>query len=438
MKTKSLSFLVVLFVISTGSTFSQNVLSMKSAVDLALKNNLGIVIAKNNAQIDQNNATVGNAGMLPSVNVQGAATKGESDIRQEYSDGRVLSKSGVSNTNYSASASLTWTIFDGFQMFADYKRLQLIRDAGEVRVKQQVISTVSAVSYAYTELVIAKELVRNINSTLSLYKERVQLANQKLMMGKSDKTEWLQAKVDLNARMSALMSAEASVRVAKSKMNALLMLAPEDSSFDVSDSLELSIVESDFAVFAKDFEKSNPDIYEADLNRKVIEQEMKALKSGYLPVIDLNAGYNYSNSESSSGLFLVNRNSGPVAGLTLKWNLFNGLNQQRQVKNYKLQVESASSNLQQTTLQVQSALYNAWQQYVAAKQILNNAREGVLLADENLTIAAERFRLSESTIVELKMAQNAKEDALSDLLKAGFDAKIAEVNLLSLSGKIVQ
>ncbi|HQF28769.1 MAG TPA: TolC family protein [Bacteroidia bacterium] len=438
MKTKSLSFLVVLFVISTGSTFSQNVLSMKSAVDLALKNNLGIVIAKNNAQIDQNNATVGNAGMLPSVNVQGAATKGESDIRQEYSDGRVLSKSGVSNTNYSASASLTWTIFDGFQMFADYKRLQLIRDAGEVRVKQQVISTVSAVSYAYTELVIAKELVRNINSTLSLYKERVQLANQKLMMGKSDKTEWLQAKVDLNARMSALMSAEASVRVAKSKMNALLMLAPEDSSFDVSDSLELSIVESDFSAFAKDFEKSNPDIYEADLNRKVIEQEMKALKSGYLPVIDLNAGYNYSNSESSSGLFLVNRNSGPVAGLTLKWNLFNGLNQQRQVKNYKLQVESASSNLQQTTLQVQSALYNAWQQYVAAKQILNNAREGVLLADENLTIAAERFRLSESTIVELKMAQNAKEDALSDLLKAGFDAKIAEVNLLSLSGKIVQ
>jgi len=438
MKTKNLSFLVVLFVISTGSTFSQNVLSMKSAVDLALKNNLGIVIAKNNAQIDQNNATVGNAGMLPSVNVQGAATKGESDIRQEYSDGRVLSKSGVSNTNYSASASLTWTIFDGFQMFADYKRLQLIRDAGEVRVKQQVISTVSAVSYAYTELVIAKELVRNINSTLSLYKERVQLANQKLMMGKSDKTEWLQAKVDLNARMSALMSAEASVRVAKSKMNALLMLAPEDSSFDVSDSLELSIVESDFSAFAKDFEKSNPDIYEADLNRKVIEQEMKALKSGYLPVIDLNAGYNYSNSESSSGLFLVNRNSGPVAGLTLKWNLFNGLNQQRQVKNYKLQVESASSNLQQTTLQVQSALYNAWQQYVAAKQILNNAREGVLLADENLTIAAERFRLSESTIVELKMAQNAKEDALSDLLKAGFDAKIAEVNLLSLSGKIVQ
>ncbi|HOS47963.1 MAG TPA: TolC family protein [Bacteroidia bacterium] len=438
MKTKNLSFLVVLFVISTGSTFSQNVLSMKSAVDLALKNNLGIVIAKNNAQIDQNNATVGNAGMLPSVNVQGAATKGESDIRQEYSDGRVLSKSGVSNTNYSASASLTWTIFDGFQMFADYKRLQLIRDAGEVRVKQQVISTVSAVSYAYTELVIAKELVRNINSTLSLYKERVQLANQKLMMGKSDKTEWLQAKVDLNARMSALMSAEASVRVAKSKMNALLMLAPEDSSFDVSDSLELSIVESDFSAFAKDFEKSNPDIYEADLNRKVIEQEMKALKSGYLPVIDLNAGYNYSNSESSSGLFLVNRNSGPVAGLTLKWNLFNGLNQQRQVKNYKLQVESASSNLQQTTLQVQSALYNAWQQYVAAKQILNNAREGVLLADENLTIAAERFRLSESTIVELKMAQNAKEDALSDLLKAGFDAKIAEVNLLSLSGKIDQ
>ena len=438
MKTKNVLFLVGLIVISTGLIRAQSVLSMKSAIDLALKNNLGIVIAKNSAQIDQNNATIGNAGMLPSVNVQGAATKGESDIRQEYNDGRVLSKSGVSNTNYSASASLTWTIFDGFQMFADYKKLQLLRDAGEVRVKQQVISTVSAVSYAYAELVMSKELVRNINSTLPLYKERVQLANQKLMMGKSDKTEWLQAKVDLNSRTNALLNAESSVRIARSKMNAILMLSPQDSSYDVSDSLELTVVETDYNSFSKDFEKDNPDIYAADLNRKVIEQEMKALKSGYLPVVDLNAGYNYTNSESSSGLFLVNRNSGPVAGLTLKWNLFNGMNQQRQVRNYKLMVESASSNLQQTTLLVQSSLYNAWQQYIAAKQVLNNAREGVMLADENLTIAAERFRLSESTIVELKMAQNAKEDALTALLNAGFDAKIAEVNLLSISGKIVQ
>jgi outer membrane protein TolC len=266
----------------------------------------------------------------------------------------------------------------------------------------------------------------------------VQLANQKLMMGKSDKTEWLQAKVDLNARTNALFNAESSVRIARSKMNAILMLSPQDSSYDVSDSLELTVVETDYNSFSKDFEKDNPDIYAADLNRKVIEQEMKALKSGYLPVVDLNAGYNYTNSESSSGLFLVNRNSGPVAGLTLKWNLFNGMNQQRQVRNYKLMVESASSNLQQTTLLVQSSLYNAWQQYIAAKQVLNNAREGVMLADENLTIAAERFRLSECTIVELKMAQNAKEDALTALLNAGFDAKIAEVNLLSISGKIVQ
>jgi outer membrane protein TolC len=438
MKTKSLILLVSFLIVYSESVLGQNVLTLKAAVDMALKNNLGISIAKNDATIDKNNATLGNAGMLPSLNVQGAASKGESDIRQEYSDGRVLSKSGVSNTSYTASANLTWTIFDGFQMFADYKRLQLIKETGEIRVKQQVISTMSAVSYAYTEFVMSKELVRNINATLSLYKERVQLANQKLMMGKSDKTEWLQAKVDLNARMNLLINAEASVKIARSKLNVILMLTAEDTSYDVSDSIEYVVTENDYVAFCKDFEKANPDIYAADLNRRIVEQEMKALKSGYLPIIDLNAGYNYSNNESSSGLFLVNRNSGPVAGLTLKWSLFNGMNQQRQIKNYKLQVENASNNLQQTTLQVQSSLFNAWQIYISTKQVLLNAREGVLLADENLVIAAERFRLSESTVLELKMAQNAKEEALTTLLKAGFDAKIAEVNLLSISGKIVQ
>lgn len=413
-------------------------LTMKLAVDLALKNNLGIVIAKNNALIDKNNATVGNAGMLPTVDLQGANVKGESDIRQGYSNGNELQKSGVSNTTYTASVSLSWTIFDGFRMFAEYKRLQLINDAGATKVKQQVLSTISAVSYAYTELVMANELVRNIVSTLSLYKERVLLANQKLMMGKSDKTEWLQAKVDLNARTSALLNAEAGVNIARSKMNLLLMLAPDDSSYSVSDTIDYEIDDNDFAAFSKDFYKMNPDIFAANLNCKVIAQEMKALKSGYLPVINLNAGYDYSNSESSSGLFLVNRNSGPVAGLTLKWNLFNGRNQQRQINNYKIQIEIASANLQQTTLQVQSALYNAWQQFIAAKQVLLNAREGISLADENLLIAAERFRLGESTVIDLKLAQNAKEDALTALLNAGFDAKIAEVNLLSVSGRSIQ
>lgn len=438
MKTKSLLLLVSFLIVYSESVVGQDILTMKSAVDLALKNNLGIIIAKNDATIDKNNATAGNAGMLPSLNVQGAASKGQSDIRQELSDDRVLSKSGVSTTNLSASANLSWTIFDGFQMFADYKRLQLIKEVGETKVKQQVVSTISAVSYAYSELVMSKELVRNINSTLSLYKERVEIANQKLLMGKSDKTEWLQAKVDLNAHLNLLINADASVRIARSKMNTLLMLMPDDSTYDVSDSIEYVVADNDYATFYKDFEKLNPDIYAADLNRRIVEQEMKALKSGYLPVIDLNAAYNYSSNESSSGLFLVNRNTGPVAGLTLKWSLFNGMNQQRQLKNYKLQIENASNSLQQTTLQVQSSLYSAWQSYVSSKQILINAKEGVKLADENLVIAAERFRLSESTVLELKMAQNAKEEALTAYLKARFDTKIAELNLMTISGKVIQ
>lgn len=430
--------MICFLLFSSESVFAQEILSMKSMVDLALKNNLGIIISKNSAEIDKNNFNLGNAGMLPSINLQGSATRGESDIRQEYSDGRVLSKAGVSTTNFNAAANLSWTIFDGFQMFADYKRLQLIKDIGETRVKQQVVSTIAAVAYAYSELVMSKELVRNINATLTLYKDRVQLANQKLILGKSDKTELLQAKVDLNARLGALINAEAGVKIARSKMNVLLVLSPDDFSYDVVDTVEYFFADSGFVAILKDFEKSNLNIYEADLNCKVIEQEMKALKSGYLPVIDLNAGYNYSNNESSSGLFLLNRNTGPVAGLTLKWNLFNGMNQLRQVKNYKLQIENASKNLQQTKLQVSSSLYNAWQQLTAAKQVLTNAREGVVLADENMTIAAERFRLSESTVLELRMAQNAKDDALTALLNARFEVKIAEVNLLSLSGKWIE
>jgi len=42
-------------------------LTLKDAVEIALKNNYNIVLAKNNQAIAQNNFTLGNAGFLPSV-----------------------------------------------------------------------------------------------------------------------------------------------------------------------------------------------------------------------------------------------------------------------------------------------------------------------------------------------------------------------------------
>ena len=59
-----LSFLVL----SSTNLCAQETLTIEQAVELALKNNYDIQIAKNDAEIAARNNTVGNAGMLPKVN----------------------------------------------------------------------------------------------------------------------------------------------------------------------------------------------------------------------------------------------------------------------------------------------------------------------------------------------------------------------------------
>lgn len=67
------------------------------------------------------------------------------------------------------------------------------------------------------------------------------------------------------------------------------------------------------------------------------------------PSLRLNTGYNLNRSQSDAGLTLLNQNYGPYAGLTLQIPVYNG-------NAYKIQKETAVSNVDNAKLQQQSLL----------------------------------------------------------------------------------
>ncbi len=89
---QTISFLFLIFV---SQSFSQQLLSLKDAVKIALENNFSINIAKNISTITENNASVGNAGFLPTIDATGSYTKSQSNTKQEYFDGRTIDRTGA-------------------------------------------------------------------------------------------------------------------------------------------------------------------------------------------------------------------------------------------------------------------------------------------------------------------------------------------------------
>jgi outer membrane protein TolC len=93
---------------------------------------------------------------------------------------------------------------------------------------------------------------------------------------------------------------------------------------------------------------------------------------------------------------------------------------------------------QKISIQNKLNYYNAITNFEAAKEALKLEEENILLAHENSVIAFERFRLAESTALELRQAQQSYVDAMTRLVSARYSAKTAETELLRIEGELVK
>jgi outer membrane protein TolC len=408
--------------------------TLRMTIDTALHNNLGLQIARNDAAIAANNNSVGAAGMLPRADINAVSTIAENDIRQEFRTGEVLETSGVRARNTTASAELSWTIFNGFRMFATRERLKSLEELGELSVKQQVIALVARTASLYFELQRQQLLVEFSRNGLGLYEERVRLAEKKLSLGSSPRTELLQATVDYNEQLSLLTSREYALSSARVLLNGIMM-RPVTDSIVATDSIYTEALPG-YDVLLSRVQEGNLDLREQLILQEIAASELQEARSFYYPLLDLNAGYRYSSNSTTQGFFLENQSQGPVAGITFNWNLFNGLNTRREVKNARIMQENAKLSAMQINQDVQVALRNSWLKFSAMLTIYEREKQSTDLASQNVDIMSERFRLGESTVLELRETQSTFEASQARLADAYYNVRIAMLELQQLTGEL--
>ena len=110
--------------------------SLPLFIETGLKNNYDLRIVRNEERIADNNATIANAGYLPTLSVS-AGYDGSSmnTDTKSRTDGSVTKSRNTFDHGYSAGVSLDWTIFDGFKIQANYSKLQELRRQGQTRTR---------------------------------------------------------------------------------------------------------------------------------------------------------------------------------------------------------------------------------------------------------------------------------------------------------------
>jgi len=418
------------------SVQAQELLTPEQVVEIALKNNYDITISREQADLAKNNYTLGNAGFLPSVNLNASGNTSTNNFKQNLSTGVVTERTGVNSNNLSASAVMTWTVFDGFKMFATYDKLQALNELGELALKVQIENTVSSVLLAYYDVVRLKQEKKANDNSIKLYNERVQIADQKFKLGLTAKVDYLQARVDLNALQSASITQQMTIENSKADLNVLLG-RKTDIAFDVLDTI---VVDPSISLdeLKSGAEKQNTLLKYNERNVLVTKKAIQEFNGSLYPRLSVNAGYNYSRTASEAGLVALNRSNGPTVGFTATWNLFNGRILNSQIRNAHVQMDIAEVQLEQSKLILESQVFQSWNNTQLAFQILKLEEDNILLAKENVTIAMERYKVGNGTSIELQQAQQSFDTAQLRLVTARYNAITAEINLKRLRGEYVK
>lgn len=415
---------------------AQETITAEQAVAEALEKNFGILLAKNEAEIAKLNNTLGNAGFLPNVSISASEILSNNSINQRFANGLVVVSDNVGSDNFNSSINLNWTIFDGLRMFATRKRLNEADFFGQTQLKAQVLQSVAEVLTAYYNAVKIKQQIKATEDVIKVGRERLNIAAQRFNLGSAAKTELLQAKIDLNILLGSLIRQQQLLGLAALELS-LLIGKQEETQIMVTDSIPLP-KPIDKEEVNRNLASVNP-VYQSALSQiRTNEYMIKEARSFQYPTVTILSAYNLSRSSSEAGFALFNQNQGYNYGIMVNMPLFSGFNLQREKKVAKASLLTQKIIAEQTLAGLKNEVAAAFRSYRDAVEILNLELENQAFAKENIDIAMEQFRLGSINTVMLKEAQNAYELCAMRLAEARYDAKIAEITLLRLSGQLVK
>jgi len=415
-------------------SIAQELLNLEDAVTIALENNYDIKLAKNDLKIDELNNSVGNAGMLPTINALVTDNNSITNTKQTQADGSERTLDGARNMNLTYGVGLDWTVFDGLRMFARKEQLNILQKQGEAELKLAILTKISEVYLNYFDLVQQQQQLAAIDTAIVISQERVTTAQNRFSIGKASKLEVLNAQVDLNTDKSLQLKQLETLKNAKIRLNEILA---RDVQTDFAVAKEISVDEQlKYDELKSAAENQNPQLQAQMLTKNSAEQQLKQVKAGRYPTIRITSGYNFTRSEASLGFITQSSNRGFAYGFNASMPIFNGNLQNRNERIAKVQLENANVTLEQQKRSLESQLNAAFASYTTNLELTKVEAQNLKIAEQNLDITMAKFKIGTITPIEFRTAQQNFLDAKVRYSNALYLTKIHEITLKELAGSL--
>lgn len=414
------------------------VYTLKSCLEEGLENNYSLRIVRNEEQISRNNATWANAGYLPTVDLsasyKGTIDNSESKIRATK---ETISTNGEFNQTYNAGVALNWTLFDGFGIQTNYKRLKELQLQGEIQTRIAIENFIAELTAEYYNYVQQKIRLKNLKYAVSLSKERLRIVEARYNIGNFSRLDLQQARVDFNADSAQYMKQQELLHTSRIRLNKLMANDNMNKNIYVTNSLIEVKTGLNFERLWNATLQTNASLLKMAQDQTLVDLDLQAVYARNYPYLKLNTGYGYTLYKYEMGTNIRKNNLGLSFGVTLGINLFDG-NRNREKRNARIAIQNARLQREELEQSLQADISNLWQAYENNIELLNLERQNLIAAKENHEIAMERYMLGNLSGIEMRKAQKSLLDAEERILTAEYNTKICEISLLQISGMVTQ
>ena len=426
--------------------FGQQPLSKEEALEIALEKNFGIQVSRNNLEISENNSSIFNSGFLPTVSLNGGTNYTSSSAEIEFpgqvsEDGSQRPNLNLDNQEsqrYNGGVNLNYTLFDGLGRKFTYKKLREQYALSELQLRETIEFTIIQLYSVYFNVAQLTESKSIFKQALEVSKERQLRAESAFKFGQSNKLSVLNAQVDVTNDSISLLEVSQQLDNAKRDLN-LLLSQSMDTQFAVSTQVEF-VSEIELEELLSKATENNVSLLKQKQNTQINSYDIKVSQSGYLPTVGLVGSYGWNLNKSPASAFFPGSNNNSFSmsfGVNLSWNLFDGGRSMTRVQNAKIALENQKILTEETKLTFDRDLSNALQSFKNAKQIFSIQEKQVETGSYNFERSQAQYNLGSITAIEFRQAQINLRNAQNQRTLAKYQAKLAELQVLQLSGQLL-
>ena len=442
MKSYSLitKFILTVSIVSILSTngFSQQLMSLEDALSLTLKENISVKIKTNELDQIKNYEKVGVLGTLPRIIVNGSTSgnKGTSSLEFATDDFPTLEDAESESKSISGNVGINYNLFNGIGSIYTYQKLKKQTDLKSTELSIQIEQVLLKTAKEYFDIAYLQENYNIIKELLDISKERYNRIKVQNEFGNASKLDLLSAEIDLNNDSINLMNIEFELQIAKNQLNQTLN---RDLAYDflVENKVEINR-DLNYSDLNQETQKNNNNVLLGQYMLDISKKDKKINAVSILPRIEISAQYGYNQTESNTSIILDQTSIGLTGFLNFSWDIFDGLAKNKITQNTRIQIESNKLELQSIKQEIQKEFNASYKQYENSINLIDIEKRNQSTSEKFFERAKEQFYQGQLSRNDFRLAQIDLSTSKNRLNQTLYNAKIAELNLYRLSGKIIE